>query len=69
MSANQQTKNVVDFATYRARRSQRLSPPDPDYGSQGAYVFAALPVMIPMIAWMPVWGLANMTAHGGPADE
>ena len=69
MSTNQQTKNVVDFATYRARQSQRLPSPDADYAGQGAFVFTALPVMIPMIAWVPVWGLANMKAHGGPADE
>jgi hypothetical protein len=69
MSTGQPAANVVDFATYRARRN--LSPRSgyADDPTPSPFMFTAFPVMIPMIAWIPVWGVANVTRYEGPPDE
>jgi hypothetical protein len=67
MSTSQQAENVVDFAAYRARRDRRLSCAAADHAPYGAFMFA-MPVMIPIVAWMPVWASANV-ARGESLSE
>jgi hypothetical protein len=58
MSASQEAANVVDFAAYRARRNCGSPSGSAGDATQGVFMFAALPIMIPMFAWIPVWGMA-----------
>jgi hypothetical protein len=59
MSMGQRAENVVDFADYRARRKGMLSHAAADDAPYGAFMFA-MPIMIPIVAWMPIWTSANV---------
>ena len=67
MSASEQAENVVDFAAYRERRYKKPSYPAVDDAPYGPFMFA-MPVMIPMIAWMPVWTSANIARREGLSE-
>jgi hypothetical protein len=67
MSTSQQAENVVDFAAYRARRHRRLSYAAVDDAPYGAFMFA-MPIMIPIVAWMPVWTSANVARGEGLSE-
>jgi hypothetical protein len=69
MSIGQPAANVVDFATYRARRNLSPRPGYADDPTPSLFMFTTFPFMIPMIAWIPVWGVANVTRYEGPPDE
>jgi hypothetical protein len=58
MNKTGQTENVIDFAAYRARRDQKPAFAAADGTPYGAFMFA-MPIMIPVIAWMPVWASTN----------
>jgi hypothetical protein len=58
MNKTRQAENVVDFAAYRARRDQKQPFAAVERTPYGAFMFA-MPIMIPVIAWMPVWTSTN----------
>jgi hypothetical protein len=69
MSSGWQVANVIDLSAYRTHRNQRKETVHADNATRGALVFAAVPVMIPMIAWVPVWGMVDVARSGGTVDE
>jgi hypothetical protein len=69
MSTSQLAENVVDFAAYRARRDQRLPPHAAANDAPWGPVFMlAVPVMIPIFGWMPVWTSANVVRVEGLSE-
>jgi hypothetical protein len=58
MKNTQQAENVIDFAAYRARRDRTPPFVAVDEWPYGAFMFA-MPIMILVIAWMPVWTSPN----------
>jgi hypothetical protein len=59
MSMARRAENVVDFADYRARRKAMPPLAAPDYAPHSAFMFA-MPVMIPIVTWVPFWTSANV---------
>jgi hypothetical protein len=59
MSMAQRAENVVDFADYRARRKGILPHAASDHVPYGPFMFA-MPIMIPVVTWMPIWTSANV---------
>jgi hypothetical protein len=61
--------NVVDLDAYRAKRAERLLADRVDNLAQNYLMFTALPVLVPMIAWIPVWGMMDMSRREGVFGE
>jgi hypothetical protein len=67
MSTGKQAENIVDFAAYRAHRDGK-----PSFGAArevpySAFMFA-MPIMIPIVAWMPVWTSASVAHDEGSSE-
>lgn len=65
MSAGLQAANIVDLASYRAHRNRAAAADRMNSGSPGSLTFNVVPVMIPVVAWIPIWPL---TPSARPAD-
>jgi len=67
MSAGLQTANVVDLAAYRARRDR--GPTAARAQSASPVMFGVLPIMVPVVAWIPVWQLSPAARLGDAINE
>lgn len=66
MSAALNEANVVDFASYRQQRKQEAAA---DRANAASLESAMLPVMIPVVTWIPIWQLAPFMRPGDSINE
>jgi len=67
MSASEQAENVVDFTAYRERRYRGPSYAAVDDARYIPFMFA-MPIMIPVVAWMPIWTSASVARREGLSE-
>jgi len=60
--AGLQVANVVDFTAYRARRNRAEIA---GHAAPSGMTLTILPMMIPVIAWIPVWQFAPIPPPEG----
>jgi len=66
-SAGIKVANVVDFAAYRARRNRAAAADQ--VAAPGGMMFAVLPMMISVVAWIPIWQLPPTTRPRDTINE
>jgi len=69
MSAGSHAANIVDFASYRAHRRRATAADSADSAAGSTTTFNVIPMMIPIVAWIPVWQLPSFAWPGEAIDE
>ena len=67
MSASERAENIVNFTDYRERRYRGPSYAAVD-DARSSFMFV-VPVMIPVVAWIPIWTSANVMRREGLLNE
>ena len=67
MSASEQAENIVNFTAYRECRYRGPSYPAVDDARYARFMFV-MPVMIPVVAWIPIWTSANVMRREGLSE-
>ena len=63
-AAGVQIADVIDFTSYRARRARVIATNRGGLAPSNGAMFAFWPVMIPVVAWVPVWQLPPAAGQG-----
>jgi hypothetical protein len=69
MSTGLHAANIVDLASYRAHRNQAAAAVRMNSGFRGSVVFNVVPVMIPVVAWIPIWPLTPSARSADATNE